>query len=335
MSASIEQIAGQLNAASERHPIGQLQTIRQRLKGRRRERRPLFERGSIFERYAYHWGGREELQFNIGEEAVDGKKVLRHGVAFSFELSMNLPSIWPLVPKVARFNEFMRLYPDAYSDMRMWNFRDGQRSAESRPQPIPDDLVHEQNFVFLGSHTPRESIDVGRILDDFDRLLPLYEFVEGGAATSVPVLTAGSFVFRSGHMPKKHSTTANPVATRLDVSLRHNLLQTALFARLVARYGADNVGTETPSGIGTWIDAVVRVDAGYWFFEIKTGLSARACLREGLGQLLEYAFWPGAQEAQRLVVVGEAAFDDEAREYLQRLSARFELPLAYEQIVVA
>src|SRR5262245_60759369 len=96
-------------------------------------------------------------------------------------------------------------------------------------------------------------------------------------------------------MPRRHSTTANSVATRL--------------------------------GVGTWIDAVVRVDGGYWFFEIKTGLSARGCLRQEVGQLLEYAFWPGAQEAQRLMVVGEAAFDDEAREYRRRLADRFELPL--------
>src|SRR5438132_13512662 len=100
--ASIEQIARQLNAAAEAHPIGQLQTIRQRLKNKRRERRPIFEKGSIFPEFAFHWGGREELQFNIGDETVDGHDVLRHGVAFSFEPSMNLPHIAPLIPKVAR-----------------------------------------------------------------------------------------------------------------------------------------------------------------------------------------------------------------------------------------
>ena len=58
----------------------------------------------------------------------------------------------------------------------------------------------------------------------------------------------------------------------------------------------------------------------------------RGCLREAIGQLLEYAFWPGAQEAKRLIVVGETAIDRDAAKYLCRLKERFSLPIEYEQL---
>ena len=67
-------------------------------------------------------------------------------------------------------------------------------------------------------------------------------------------------------------------------------------------------------------------------YEIKTALTARACLRDAFGQLLEYAFWPGAQEPTRFIVVGETAVDEEAREYLHQLRKRFSLPIEYETI---
>jgi hypothetical protein len=40
------------------------------------------------------------------------------------------------------------------------------------------------------------------------------------------------------------------------------------------------------------MDVVVRLGIRYWFYEIKTALSARACIREALAQLLEYSYWP-------------------------------------------
>jgi hypothetical protein len=50
---------------------------------------------------------------------------------------------------------------------------------------------------------------------------------------------------------------------------------------------------------GGRIDLVVRTGEGYEFYEIKTYGSARACIREAIGQLLEYAMWPGAEPARQ------------------------------------
>ena len=72
----------------------------------------------------------------------------------------------------------------------------------------------------------------------------------------------------------------------------------------------------------------------YWFYEIKTALTARACLREAIGQLLEYGFWPGAQVPTRFIVVGETALDNDGQEFLSRLRNRFSLPIEYEAIAI-
>ncbi|MGH2403364.1 MAG: hypothetical protein ACRDGN_02765, partial [bacterium] len=72
---------------------------------------PSLAQRAIHPNYAFHVGGRTELQFNIGEEERDGQAVVRHGVAFSLELSQSLPSIEPLLPKIARFNDYVRERP--------------------------------------------------------------------------------------------------------------------------------------------------------------------------------------------------------------------------------
>lgn len=133
---------------------------------------------------------------------------------------------------------------------------------------------------------------------------------------------------------KASSAAASHVQRQLDIALRHNELQEALHRRLVLQYGENNVGTERPSGVGTRIDVVVRRENEYWFYEIKTAQSPRACLREAVGQLLEYAFWPGGQGATRLIVVGETAIDNDGLEYLRHLKERFFLPIEYEQISI-
>jgi hypothetical protein len=65
--------------------------------------------------------------------------------------------------------------------------------------------------------------------------------------------------------------------------------------------------------------------------QIKPSIPARACVREALSQLLEYSFWPGSQEAESLIIVGERPIDFEIRRYLNRLQTQFSLPIEYQQ----
>jgi len=329
---TMAELTVELNCRATHHPIGRLQEIRQEIKRLARPRtRQLFTSQTTMEDYAFHDGGRTELQFNIGFEVIDGEEYVRHGVAFSLEPSQTLPDITPLIPKISRFNEFLRNYPDEFGDLRMWHYVGGIRSSNYPPTSILPDIVTLGAFIFLGRLQPLAHPDCEVILNDFDRLLQLYQYVQ--TDNPYPTITepGGSFQFVPGCPIKPSVTVASLPQRELDIQLRHNELQRALYGYLEKRYGEGEVGTELGTGIGTRIDAVVRHGDHYWFYEIKTALSARACIREAMAQLLEYAFWPGAQEAERLIIVGEAILNADTHTFLARLRDRFSLPIYYQQ----
>src|SRR5947208_14209782 len=123
MTLDIDAIAKKINRFSRSHPIGRLQHIRQKLKSlKRRPGSKIFSDQTTFDDWAFHHGGRTELQFNIGYADGENSDYLRYGVAFSFELSQTLKSIDVLVPKVKFFNDFMALNAGDFSDMRMWHY---------------------------------------------------------------------------------------------------------------------------------------------------------------------------------------------------------------------
>jgi len=229
--------------------------------------------------------GRSELQFNIGVDD-DEEKYVRHGVAFSLETGRNLPSIEVLIPKIRLFNEFLQANIELLSKFEMWHFQNDQRSSNRSPTAITADLIQPKTFIFLGALQPIDHVDYDKILADFDLLLPLFKFVESNGAVSPYKDSPGTFTFRAGNRAKKSSTTASQTARQLSVELRHNELQAALYSQLCAKHGAENVGTEQPSGSGGRIDTVVKTKDGYTFFEIKVGQSLQACLREAMANSL-------------------------------------------------
>jgi hypothetical protein len=328
----IADIAAEVNLRSQARPIGRLQEIRdQRSRASRRRTRKLFDGRSTFDAYAYHTGGRTELQFNIGFEMLGHREVFRDGVAFSLEPSRNLPSIAPLVPKIQRFNEYLRIHAEDFAGFRMWHFVEGKGGDSDYPSaPISSELVIPGSFIFLGRRQPAANVDVTLILDDFDALLPLYEFVEGTGPFPTSPKAKGDFDFVPGRTPTLSRTRATIYGQTIDVTLRHNDIQRALFDYISSLH-RDEVCAEVRTGNGTLIDLGRRRGDHYWFYEIKTGISARTCIREALGQLLEYAFWPGGRQATALVVVGEAVLDRDAEFYLQGLRSRFGLPIFYQQ----
>ena len=145
--------------------------------------------------------------------------------------------------------------------------------------------------------------------------------------------TGGSFSFKSGHSPKK-TGAVGVAASSADrtANLRHNEIQTELYGQLVAKFGEGKVGTEVSTGDGTSIDVVVDVGTSCWFYEIKIADSLRACVRQSIPQLLEYAYWScDDKRAEKLIIVSEFAPTVAAEKYLAYLRSRFGLPIYYEQ----
>lgn len=218
----------------------------------------------------------------------------------------------------------------------MWHYQVNARSSDYPPRAVMPELVTPSTFVFLGKRQPRDNIDYEVILNDFDRLLPLFVYIESnGKRESANTVVEKSFSFRAGFTDRLATTTATLAERELNVNLKHNTLQAVLCRQLISAYGSSNVRNEQPTVFGTKIDIVVRrSDNEFWYYEIKTALAPRTCLREAFGQLMEYAYWPGACEAQRLVICGESPLDDDGKAYLHQLKQRFGLPIDYEQIVL-
>jgi hypothetical protein len=109
-------------------------------------------------------------------------------------------------------------------------------------------------------------------------------------------------------------------------------MQNSLFAKLEAEHGKGCVGAEVSTGAGTAIDIVVKTAKFCWFYEIKTAMTVKACIRQATPQLLEYAYWHGtADRADRLIIVGPRPITKQAKKYLDFLRDTFKLELYYEQ----
>lgn len=330
---SIQTIATEINAAAAHYQMRDFQRKRQEIHGLSRPKtREIFTSQTIHDDWAFHSGGRKEIQYNIGFEG-DDSDWLRYGLAFSLEPSHTLPDPMVLKAKVLKLNEYIRVNQSELEDIRFWYYFESNRSDTMPVTPIPEDLIRTHTFLFWGKITEREIVKSEDVLFLFDRFLPIYVFVEGEAAlTKQPAALHKGFQFSPGCSDKPEITIQHSRVAIKSINLRHNKLQKALHSILVQEYGDDNVGTENDTGRGSRVDLVVRNGDSHIYYEIKTSLEIRACLREGIAQLIEYSYWPGGNEAKSLVVVSENLFTPDAKRYLKILRERFNLPIYYQHL---
>jgi hypothetical protein len=263
---------------------------------------------------------------------------MRHGLAFSLEPSQALPTIDPLVPKIARFNEFVRTHPSRFKNYEMWHWgKGGYRSDNAPVRPIAPDLVDVGNFIFMGKFQDPEAIRIEAILRDFDDLLELYLYVEDTNAVieemSLPARETGKaeWNFKPGHTPYARSQTATYTERTLDVSLRHNWLQTRIYRALCDEYGEGCVGTEQASVSGGEIDFVIERSEGRIFAELKVSARVTTCVREAIGQLLEYGYFGMRDTPLELWVIGTGKCTARELAYLERLRTQLGIGLYYRR----
>jgi len=180
----IKKIAEEINKLSKGYKISSLQEKRKvRLNLKKVPTQKIFSK--IFERYAYHTGGRKELQFNIGRPPIDigikDNKKMRYGVAFSLKADRNVQDIDIFKPLIRRYNEYIRENLEKYSDLKFWyrtKINDERINVSGAPI-INGSILKKSNFIFLGKEVKPKNYLPHEVLSLFDRLFPLYEYVEG------------------------------------------------------------------------------------------------------------------------------------------------------------
>lgn len=182
----VHQLAEKLNikAINENFNIAQLPELRKQFLGKKILPHKIFTSKTVFEKdkYAFHHGGREELQFNFGEEIFNKKKYTRFGLCISLESSPSLGEpLDVLGPYQVKFNQCLEDHPEFFGDFKMWYYYDGIRSDFHNPQRISDAWFKSDSFIVLGSVINKtlnelNENDLNNILKGFDRLLPIYEY---------------------------------------------------------------------------------------------------------------------------------------------------------------
>lgn len=185
---ALNEIVSALDLALEGTPLENFYEYRKKLKGGNKWNGPLLlvQRDADATRsgYAYHKGGRKELQFNVGFE--DEGTYFRYGVAFSLEPGQDLPNpSVELSDKIRRFNQVISSFPEL-SSLKMWNYY-GRRGNAVPIGEVPPNWIRDGSFVFFGERVPVPNEGIGsetvaRAAKVLNILLPLYHRVEDDTA---------------------------------------------------------------------------------------------------------------------------------------------------------
>ncbi len=130
--------------------------------------------------YAFHFGGREEVQFNIGMD----KDSFRYGLGFSFQSDINVKDpLKTVTPKVIRFNEYISRNIPKHKDLLMWRWYGSKRSEELKISSIPDHWIEKECFIFIGNYINKDiseltNTDIDTIVSSFEKLYDIYEHIE-------------------------------------------------------------------------------------------------------------------------------------------------------------
>lgn len=105
----------------------------------------------------------------------------------------------------------------------------------------------------------------------------------------------------------------------------HNIIQNKLKTYL------ENLGTYTEVLLES--DNVdikaITLDREWHYFELKTS-TPRQCIREALGQILEYAHYPFDNRAKKLYIIGCYALQENEIKYMNLLRTIYNLPIWYK-----
>lgn len=140
----------------------------------------FFAKDQKKETYAFHYGGRSEVQFNIGIE----DNIFRFGLGFSLQRDINIKKpMENTVPKIKKFNDYINKKTMSHKDCVMWRWSKEGRSPEVNIDQIPNNWIVKESFIFVGKYITKNVMDLtdtdlNHIVSTLEDLYPIYEFIE-------------------------------------------------------------------------------------------------------------------------------------------------------------
>lgn len=129
--------------------------------------------------------------------------------------------------------------------------------------------------------------------------------------------------------PKSKIHIRQPKA--IEIIYLHRAISNSLTKLLRQNHGKNNVTREHPAGYGAnKIDIVVKKEKHLTFYEIKTYNSLKTSVREALGQLMEYGFYPNKRKAYELIIVTQLPANAQTKTYFGHLRQLFNIPIYYQ-----
>lgn len=117
----------------------------------------------------------------------------------------------------------------------------------------------------------------------------------------------------------------------VEIIYLHEAISKSLAKKLRLVYGAKNVKREHSAGYGgNRVDLVVKDKDELIFYEIKTYNSIKTSVREAMGQLLEYCYYPNHTKAKELIIVTQIPITSEIKQYFKHLRSTFSILIYYQ-----
>jgi hypothetical protein len=105
----------------------------------------------------------------------------------------------------------------------------------------------------------------------------------------------------------------------------HNILQQSVYEYLCKHYGKNLVKMETNG-----VDIILNKKSEITYFEVKPYHTAKQCIREALGQIVEYSWYvPTQADNLKLTIVGPEKPNNEEIEYIRYVETNFRQSLKY------
>ena len=116
----------------------------------------------------------------------------------------------------------------------------------------------------------------------------------------------------------------------IEITQLHNAISKSL-AKYLRETNKVVVSREHSSGYGAnRIDIVAKDQDRLIFYEIKTYSSIRVSVREAIGQLIEYGYYPNRKNAAEFVIVSHLPADSHTISYFKHLREQLNLPIYYQ-----